>query len=154
MACARAAGVEALIPGPAPIWPAARPARSWLPSGRATASPPPGCIPTMPRASMRATLPALRELAALPQVVAIGECGLDYNRDFSPVRVQDAVFDAQLALAAELRDAGFPALPGRPRPFHRDPAPWLPRLPGPCCTTSPAPTPSWTSALALSGLHT
>ena len=33
------------------------------------------------------------------QVVAIGECGLDYNRDFSPRPVQDAVFDAQLHAA-------------------------------------------------------
>src|ERR1051326_3787215 len=30
------------------------------------------------------TIDALRELAARPEVVAIGECGLDYNRDFSP----------------------------------------------------------------------
>src|SRR5688572_28945941 len=30
------------------------------------------------------TLRVLRELAAHDAVVAIGECGLDYNRDFSP----------------------------------------------------------------------
>lgn len=36
-----------------------------------------------------------------PQVVAIGECGLDFNRDFSPRAQQQQVFSAQLALAQQ-----------------------------------------------------
>jgi TatD DNase family protein len=52
------------------------------------------------------TLPALRSLAAAPEVVAIGECGLDYNRNFSPRPVQEKWFAAQLELAADL---GLPA---------------------------------------------
>jgi TatD DNase family protein len=48
------------------------------------------------------TLATLRRLAARPEVVAIGECGLDYNRDFSPRPVQDRWFAEQLGLACEL----------------------------------------------------
>lgn len=48
------------------------------------------------------TISKLRELAALPQVVAIGECGLDYNRDFSPRDVQRKWFIEQVGLAVEL----------------------------------------------------
>ena len=48
------------------------------------------------------TITTLRALAAEPQVVAIGECGLDFNRDFSPRDVQERWFEAQLELAAEL----------------------------------------------------
>ena len=47
-------------------------------------------------------LDRLRSLLAEPQVVAVGECGLDYNRDFSPRPVQREVLEQQLALAAEL----------------------------------------------------
>jgi TatD DNase family protein len=43
----------------------------------------------------------LRELAAHPKVLAVGEIGLDYHYDFSPREVQRAVFERQLALAAE-----------------------------------------------------
>ncbi|WP_234981554.1 TatD family hydrolase [Fontimonas thermophila] len=43
----------------------------------------------------------IRELAAQPQVVALGECGLDYFRNYSPQADQRRAFAAQLALAAE-----------------------------------------------------
>lgn len=46
---------------------------------------------------------ALKGLAALPQVCAIGETGLDYNRDFSPRDCQRNSFAAHLELAAELQ---------------------------------------------------
>jgi TatD DNase family protein len=49
-----------------------------------------------------ATDARLRELAKEPEVRAIGETGLDYNRDYSPREVQLAVFGKQLAIAADL----------------------------------------------------
>lgn len=49
-----------------------------------------------------ATIPALRELAAHPRVVAIGECGLDYNRNYSSHPDQERWFVAQLELGIEL----------------------------------------------------
>jgi len=44
----------------------------------------------------------LRELAAHPRCVAIGEMGLDYHYDFSPRDVQTRIFEQQLILAREL----------------------------------------------------
>jgi TatD DNase family protein len=49
-----------------------------------------------------ATLAELRELAQKPQVVAVGEIGLDYYRDLSPRDVQRWAFQARLAWAAKL----------------------------------------------------
>ncbi|WP_028550897.1 TatD family hydrolase [Paenibacillus sp. UNC451MF] len=49
------------------------------------------------------TMKDLKKLAALPHVVAIGECGLDYNRDFSPRDVQKKWFEEQIALSCELK---------------------------------------------------
>jgi TatD DNase family protein len=45
-------------------------------------------------------LSELEELASQPQVVAIGECGLDYYRNFSPPAAQRQAFERQLELAA------------------------------------------------------
>lgn len=44
----------------------------------------------------------IRELARSPIVVAVGEAGLDFNRDFSPRPIQERVFAAQLEIAAQL----------------------------------------------------
>jgi len=46
-------------------------------------------------------LPQLRALLAAPGVVAAGECGLDYYRNFSPRAAQLRAFEWQLRLAAE-----------------------------------------------------
>jgi len=48
---------------------------------------------------------ALRKLAAYDEIVAIGECGLDFYRNFSPLEQQKKTFSAQLELAA---DVGLP----------------------------------------------
>jgi TatD DNase family protein len=48
------------------------------------------------------TVDALRALAGQPEVVSLGECGLDFNRNFSPQQAQLSCFEAQLKLAAEL----------------------------------------------------
>lgn len=46
-------------------------------------------------------LDELRELLAHPRAVAVGETGLDYFRDYAPAAAQQALFAAQLRLAAE-----------------------------------------------------
>lgn len=48
------------------------------------------------------TIGQLRQTARAPEVVAVGECGLDYFRDFSPRSDQVKAFEQQLELAAEL----------------------------------------------------
>jgi TatD DNase family protein len=48
------------------------------------------------------TIENLRGLALQYKAAAIGECGLDYNRDFSPRDVQRTWFVKQIELAAEL----------------------------------------------------
>jgi len=47
------------------------------------------------------TIERLRRLCKRSQVVAVGECGLDYDRDFSPRDIQRKWFEAQIQLAKE-----------------------------------------------------
>lgn len=47
----------------------------------------------------------IRELAGNPSVVAVGECGLDYFRNFSPREAQLEAFRRQLEIA---KDCGLP----------------------------------------------
>jgi TatD DNase family protein len=49
-----------------------------------------------------AHLPALRELLADPLVLAVGECGLDYFRNFSTPEQQQRAFRLQLELAIDI----------------------------------------------------
>lgn len=49
------------------------------------------------------TLSALADLAKHESTVAIGECGLDYNRNYSPPIDQRRWFEAQVQLAARMQ---------------------------------------------------
>jgi TatD DNase family protein len=49
----------------------------------------------------------LRALQREPEVVAVGETGLDYFRDLSPRAAQRATFEKQLAIAADLHKPLF-----------------------------------------------
>jgi TatD DNase family protein len=49
----------------------------------------------------------LRELARDPRVRAVGETGLDYNRNYSPRDVQLQVFERQLQIAVDLHKPVF-----------------------------------------------
>ena len=66
-----------------------------------------GVHPHNARTFDRHTAGELRALASSPEVVAIGECGLDYDREFSPRDQQRAAFEAQLELAAFLNKPVF-----------------------------------------------
>ena len=54
-------------------------------------------------AGLPADLDDLRELLQHPRAVAVGETGLDYFRDYAPHDAQQRLFEAQLALASEVR---------------------------------------------------
>lgn len=76
------------------------------------------------------TASGIRQLAIQPEVVAIGECGLDFNRNFSTPEEQERAFSAQLALAAELAMPVFLHCRDAHDRFLALLDPWLPRLPG------------------------
>lgn len=76
------------------------------------------------------TAEAIRDLAAAPQVVAIGECGLDFNRNFSTPAEQEHAFKEQLALATDLMMPLFLHCRDAHERFLALLDPWLEWLPG------------------------
>ena len=78
----------------------------------------------------RETASTLKRLAASPEVVAIGECGLDFNRNISDPDQQAYAFNAQLELAAELNLPVFLHCRDAHERFMAILLPWLPKLAG------------------------
>ena len=117
----------------------------WPPAGPVTASPPPGYIPMMPKRRWGDPARPARTGGPCPRWWPSASA-VSTTTGTSPRPVQDAVFDAQLALAAELGMPVFLHCRDAHDKFVEILRPGCPRLPGPCCTASPAPTPSWTSA--------
>ncbi len=72
----------------------------------------------------------LRALAIRDEVVAIGECGLDFNRNFSTPQEQERAFSAQLQLAVELEMPVFMHCRDAHERFLALLDPWLDSLPG------------------------
>ncbi len=61
-----------------------------------------GIHPEVVREASLADIQVIRELAAAPKVLAIGEIGLDYYWDKESAALQQTFFERQLQLAAEL----------------------------------------------------
>jgi TatD DNase family protein len=66
-----------------------------------------GVHPHYSRNCTGSTISELRHLATHEEVVAIDECGLDFNRDFSPPPQQEKWYEAQVALTEELQKPLF-----------------------------------------------
>lgn len=72
----------------------------------------------------------ISQLAQQTAVVALGECGLDFNRNFSTPDEQEHAFSVQLALAAERGLPVFLHCRDAHERFIALLAPWLDKLPG------------------------
>lgn len=66
-----------------------------------------GCHPHDAKDFKADDLDKLKALLSNDKVVAVGECGLDFNRNFSPPDVQLEVFEQQLQLAGDLQKPLF-----------------------------------------------
>ena len=100
LARARAAGVSHVVVIGTTLEDSERAAA--LAQGRPGLSATAGVHPHEARTWSEDSAARLRALLARPEVVAVGETGLDYHYDHSPRAAQRRAFESQLALAAEL----------------------------------------------------
>jgi TatD DNase family protein len=97
---AAAAGVEAIVVTGTSVTDSADAAALAATSGELYATA--GVHPHHAREAGGDWLAELRAIARRPRVVAVGECGLDFDRNFSPRADQLRCFEDQLALAVAL----------------------------------------------------
>lgn len=71
----------------------------------------------------------LRKLLRKDHVVSVGECGLDFDRDFSPRPVQEKCYRAQLELAIEVNKPLFLHERSAFKRFNEITDEYLPKLP-------------------------
>jgi len=71
----------------------------------------------------------LAQLAKQPQIRAIGECGLDFNRNFSAPEQQLKVFKAQINLAAQLNMPLFLHQRDAFEPWFNELKPYIEQIP-------------------------
>lgn len=71
----------------------------------------------------------LKKLLLCEHVVSVGECGLDFDRDFSPRPVQEECYRAQLELAIEVSKPLFLHERSAFRRFNEITDDYLPRIP-------------------------
>jgi TatD DNase family protein len=89
-----------------------------------------GIHPHQASSASREAYAELGELLARREVVAVGECGLDYDRDFSPRDRQRACFEAQLEIAAAVGKPVFLHERAAYEDFARILERWRPKLAG------------------------
>jgi TatD DNase family protein len=89
-----------------------------------------GIHPHHASSASRDALEEVVELLGKPQVVAAGECGLDYDRDFSPRDAQRRAFEAQLEIAASVKKPVFLHDRAAHDDFYAILAKWRPKLAG------------------------
>lgn len=76
-----------------------------------------------------AFLDEIAQLASQPEVIAIGECGLDFNRNFSAPEQQIKVFTEQVALAAKVNMPLFLHQRDAFEPWLKILSPYLSKIP-------------------------
>lgn len=136
LARAAAAGVSAIVVAGVSVatsrrgWEMATDLRSDPERGRLELFATSGIHPHHASQASKEALVEIAELAAKDRVVAIGECGLDYNRDFSPREDQRRAFEAQLEIASGTAKPVYLHERDAHEDFTAILARWRPRLAG------------------------